>query len=85
MARVAELIGHEVRHALMAFFATEATSPLQVSRTVDVALPILVHHTRLLDRAGAIEGVGAPSGDTARQAFKATELGALAMSLLDEE
>lgn len=85
IAHVARLLEHEVRHALMAFYATDATTPMRISRTVDIALPMLTHHTRLLVGAGVIEGVRASSGDTARQVFKATELGILGMALLDEE
>ena len=85
VARAAGLLRHEVRHALMAFYVTCATTPLQISRTVDIPLPALAHHTQVLLAAGAIEGTQAPSGDTARQVFGATELGVLGMSLLDEE
>jgi DNA-binding transcriptional ArsR family regulator len=83
--RVVELLNHEVRRAVMAFYVNEATTPAQISRTVDIDLPTVAYHTRVLEQAGALKSLGADSLDGSRQSFEATELGILGLSKLSDE
>jgi hypothetical protein len=83
--RVVELLNHDVRRAVMAFYVNEATTPAQISRTVDIDLPTLAYHTRVLEQAGALKSLGGDALERSRQSFEATELGILAMSKLTGE
>ena len=85
LERVVVLLEHEVRIDLMAFYVTEATTPTQISRSLDVDLPTLAYHTEVLRRGGAIRSNELPPGDSARQLFEATELGILAVSQLADD
>lgn len=82
--RVVGLLNHDVRRAVMAFYVNEATTPAQISRSIDVDLPTLAYHTRVLEQAGALKSLGADSLDGSRQSFEATELGILGMSKLTD-